>query len=77
MVVPELLQTPAYAQAVIEETIPLPTAEQAATRLKVRLRRQHRIYDPTRPLHLDVVLDESALRRVIGSPPSCVDNWST
>ncbi|WP_443054351.1 helix-turn-helix domain-containing protein [Streptomyces sp. NBC_00683] len=68
MMVPELLQTPAYAQAVIEETIPLPTAEQAATRLKVRLRRQHRIYDPTRPLRLWVVLDESALRRLIGGP---------
>ncbi|MCX5417665.1 helix-turn-helix transcriptional regulator [Streptomyces sp. NBC_00059] len=68
MVVPELLQTPAYAQAVLEETIPLPTAEQAAKRLKVRLRRQHRIYEPTRPLRLCVVLDESTLRRLIGGP---------
>jgi transcriptional regulator with XRE-family HTH domain len=63
-----LLQTPAYAQAVIEETIPLLTAEQAETRLRVRLRRQHRIYDPACPLRLWVVLDESALRRVVGSP---------
>lgn len=68
MIVPELLQTPAYAQAVIEESIPLPTSEQAAARLKVRLRRQHRIYDLAHPLHLHVVLDESALHRVIGSP---------
>lgn len=68
MAIPGLLQTPAYAHAVIEETIPLLTAEQAGTRLKVRLRRQHRIYDPARPLRLWVVLDESALRRVVGSP---------
>ncbi|MFJ3818126.1 helix-turn-helix domain-containing protein [Streptomyces sp. NPDC090056] len=67
MVIPALLQTPAYAAAVIEETIPLLTVEQAAARLKVRLRRQHRVYDPARPLGLWVVLDESALRRVVGS----------
>ncbi|MFF1543743.1 helix-turn-helix domain-containing protein [Streptomyces sp. NPDC058291] len=68
MVVPGLLQTPAYAQAVIGETIPPPTVEQAAAHLKVRLRRQHRIYDPARPLRLWVVLDESALHRVVGGP---------
>ncbi|MEU2117982.1 helix-turn-helix transcriptional regulator [Streptomyces sp. NPDC016459] len=67
MVIPGLLQTPAYAAAVIEETIPLVTVGQAAARLKVRLRRQHRIYDPTPRLRLWVVLDESALRRVVGS----------
>ncbi|MFG2772384.1 helix-turn-helix domain-containing protein [Streptomyces sp. NPDC048350] len=67
MVIPGLLQTPAYAAAVIEETIPLVTVEQAAARLKVRLRRQHRIYNPAHPLRLWVVLDESALRRVVGS----------
>ncbi|GGV62649.1 helix-turn-helix transcriptional regulator [Streptomyces massasporeus] len=68
MVIPGLLQTPAYAHAVIEETIPRLTVEQTAARLKVRLRRQHRIYDPASPLRLWVVLDESVLRRVVGSP---------
>lgn len=66
--VPDLLQTPAYAQAVIRETIPRLTAAQAATHLKVRLRRQHRIYDVACPLRLWVILDESALRRVVGGP---------
>ncbi|MGW7194700.1 helix-turn-helix domain-containing protein [Streptomyces chryseus] len=66
LVIPALLQTPAYAHAVIGETIPHLTAEQAATRLKVRLRRQHRIYDPARPLRLWIVLDEPALRRAVG-----------
>jgi hypothetical protein len=68
MTIPALLQTPAYADAVIGETIPLLTTEEAGTRLKVRLHRQHRIYDPTGPLRLWVVLDESVLRRVVGSP---------
>lgn len=34
----------------------------------MRLRRQHRIYAPACPLRLWVVLDETALRRVVGSP---------
>jgi hypothetical protein len=68
LTIPGLLQTPAYAQAVIGAAMPALTAARAAGRLKVRLRRQHRIYDPTRPLRLWVVLDESVLRRVVGSP---------
>ncbi|MFD9497364.1 helix-turn-helix domain-containing protein [Streptomyces sp. NPDC060005] len=68
MLVPALLQTPAYAHTVIEEAAPQLTAEQVATRLKVRLRRQHRIHDPARPLRLSAVLDESVLHRVVGNP---------
>ncbi|MFD6186359.1 helix-turn-helix domain-containing protein [Streptomyces goshikiensis] len=68
MVIPGLLQTPAYAAAVIEETIPLATPEQIAVRREVRMLRQSRAHHPARPLRLRVVLDESALRRVAGSP---------
>ncbi|WP_328863279.1 helix-turn-helix domain-containing protein [Streptomyces sp. NBC_00306] len=68
LAIPDLLQTPAYAQAVIKATVPQLTAEQAATRLKVQLHRQRRIHDPACPLRLWLVLDESALRRVVGSP---------
>ncbi|MBT2546394.1 helix-turn-helix domain-containing protein [Streptomyces sp. ISL-44] len=68
LVIASLLQTPAYAAAVIAETIPQATPEQIATRLEVRLRPQHRFHRPARPLRLWVVLDESALRRVVGSP---------
>ncbi|MFE9564244.1 helix-turn-helix domain-containing protein [Streptomyces sp. NPDC006487] len=67
MVIPGLLQTPAYAEAVIAGTIPLANAEQAATRLQVRLRRQSRLGVARNPLRLWAVLDESALRRVVGS----------
>lgn len=77
MMIPDLLQTPAYAHAVIRETSPLLTAGQTATRLKVRLRRQHRIYNPARPLRLWVILDESALRRVVGGPDIMGEQLST
>lgn len=68
LVIPGLLQTPAYAAAVIAETIPQATLEQIAVRREVRLRRQSRAHHPARPFQLSVVLDESALRRVVGSP---------
>ncbi|MER6199013.1 helix-turn-helix transcriptional regulator [Streptomyces sp. NPDC001586] len=67
LVIPGLLQTRAYARAVIAGTIPHATAEQAATRLQVRMRRQNRLREPGKPLRLWIVLDESALRRVVGS----------
>ncbi|ATZ25843.1 hypothetical protein SLAV_20095 [Streptomyces lavendulae subsp. lavendulae] len=66
-VIPGLLQTSAYARAVIAGTIPHVTAEQAGARLQVRLRRQDRLGAPRDPLRLWAVLDESALRRVVGS----------
>ncbi|MFE9635071.1 helix-turn-helix domain-containing protein [Streptomyces sp. NPDC006463] len=67
LVVPGLLQTPAYARAVIAGTIPHVTAEQATARLQVRMRRQERLRAPGNPLRLWVVLDESVLRRGVGS----------
>ncbi len=68
LVIPGLLQTPAYASAVTAETIPLATEEQIAVRLAVRLCRQSRVHHPARSFRLEVVLDESALRRAVGSP---------
>ncbi|MBT2471395.1 helix-turn-helix domain-containing protein [Streptomyces sp. ISL-66] len=67
LVIPGLLQTSAYARAVIAGTMPHATADQAATRLQVRLRRQERLRAPDNPLQLWAVLDESALRRVVAS----------
>lgn len=68
MMIPELFQTPAYARAAFTAIFPALNAQQAATRLEVLLRRQRRIYDPDPALRLKVILDESALRRVVGSP---------
>ncbi|MFG2667898.1 helix-turn-helix domain-containing protein [Streptomyces sp. NPDC048387] len=66
LVIPGLLQTPAYAAALISQTAPHITPEQAAVSLEVRLRRQHRAHHPARPFRLWAVLDESALRREVG-----------
>ncbi|MCK7627480.1 helix-turn-helix domain-containing protein [Streptomyces sp. RS10V-4] len=67
LLVPGLLQTPSYAEAVIPGTIPELAAEELEKRIQVRMRRQERVRDGERPLRLWVVLDESALRRVVGS----------
>ncbi|MFD9815528.1 helix-turn-helix domain-containing protein [Streptomyces sp. NPDC059080] len=68
LLVPGLLQTPRYARAVIPGVLPELAADQLEKRIQVRLRRQERVDDPDSPLRLWVVLDESALRRVVGSP---------
>ncbi|MEU3712785.1 helix-turn-helix domain-containing protein [Streptomyces catenulae] len=66
LVVPGLLQTPRYARAVIPGVLPELPPDQLEKRTQVRLRRQERVEDPENPLRLWVVLDESALRRVVG-----------
>ncbi|WP_320779073.1 helix-turn-helix transcriptional regulator [Streptomyces sp. CRN 30] len=66
-VVPGLLQTEAYAAALIDGAlVEAPTAD-VEKRVKVRMRRQERISSPDYPLRLWTVLDEAALRRVIGN----------
>ncbi|KIZ13525.1 helix-turn-helix domain-containing protein [Streptomyces natalensis] len=67
LLVPGLLQTPGYAEAVIPGAVPELAPENLEKRIQVRMRRQERVSDPKRPLRLWVVLDESALRRVVGS----------
>nr|WP_262841779.1 helix-turn-helix transcriptional regulator [Sphaerisporangium corydalis] len=65
VVVPGLLQTPAYAQKVLA-TWPGITAEELEERLTNRMQRQallHREKPPT----LNVIIDEDVIRHVIGS----------
>ncbi|WP_055563121.1 helix-turn-helix domain-containing protein [Streptomyces atriruber] len=66
-VVPGLLQTRAYAEALITGALPETTPTDIEKRVQVRMRRQDRIAAPDVPLRLWTVLDESALRRVVGS----------
>ncbi|MFG2501522.1 helix-turn-helix domain-containing protein [Streptomyces sp. NPDC048441] len=66
-VVPGLLQTRPYAEALITGALPETTPTDIEKRVQVRLRRQERIVAPENPLRLWTVLDESALRRVVGS----------
>jgi len=65
-VVPGLLQTPAYAEALIRGALPETPTTDVEKRVKVRLRRQQRV-SAEEPLRLWAVVDEAALRRVVGS----------
>ncbi|MHA4815741.1 helix-turn-helix domain-containing protein [Streptomyces aculeolatus] len=67
LVVPGLLQTRAYAEAVIAGSSPEVTPADVEKRVNVRMRRQDRIRETEQPLRLWAVFDEAALRRVVGN----------
>ncbi|MEV7201974.1 MULTISPECIES: helix-turn-helix domain-containing protein [Streptomyces] len=62
-----LLQTRAYAEALVRGALPETSTAEIEKRVKVRMRRQERVTDDSNPLRLWVVLDEAALHRVVGS----------
>ncbi|WP_327696859.1 helix-turn-helix domain-containing protein [Streptomyces sp. NBC_00459] len=66
-VIPGLLQTRPYAEALITGALPETPSGDIDNRVQVRLRRQERITAVENPLRLWTVLDEAALRRVVGS----------
>ncbi|MER6159709.1 helix-turn-helix transcriptional regulator [Streptomyces sp. NPDC001868] len=66
-VVPGLLQSRAYAEAIIRGALPETSATEIDKRVEVRIRRQDRVTTDNNPLRLWTVLDEAALRRVVGS----------
>lgn len=66
-IIPGLLQTHAYAEAVICGALPESTPTEIDKRVTVRTRRQERIRDEERPLRLWAVIDEGALHRIVGS----------
>jgi transcriptional regulator with XRE-family HTH domain len=66
--VPGLLQTAEYAKAVLTAAWVTTEAEEIARRMAVRTRRQELALARDRPLQLWAVLDEAALRRVVGGP---------
>ncbi|MEV4974966.1 helix-turn-helix domain-containing protein [Streptomyces scopuliridis] len=65
-VVPGLLQTRPYAEALINGALPESPVLDVEKRVGVRLRRQDRISTPDDPLRLWAVVDEAALRRRVG-----------
>nr|WSZ96566.1 helix-turn-helix domain-containing protein [Streptomyces sp. NBC_00857] len=65
-VVPGLLQTKPYAEALINGALPESPVLDVEKRVGVRMRRQDRINAPEAPLRLWAVVDEAALRRVVG-----------
>jgi hypothetical protein len=65
-VVPGLLQTRQYAEALIAGALPESGTTDIEKRVSVRLRRQERIRDAEHPLRMWAVIDEAALRRQVG-----------
>ncbi|GGN61752.1 transcriptional regulator [Streptomyces albiflavescens] len=66
-IVPGLLQTRPYAEALITGALPETAPGDIDKRVQVRLKRQERISAPGNPLRLWAVVDEAALRRIVGS----------
>ncbi|MEU0986428.1 MULTISPECIES: helix-turn-helix transcriptional regulator [unclassified Streptomyces] len=65
-VVPGLLQTKPYAEALIAGALPESAVSDIDKRVSVRVRRQERIKDSELPLRMWAVIDEAALRRAVG-----------
>ncbi|RFS82957.1 transcriptional regulator [Actinomadura spongiicola] len=65
--VPGLLQTPAYARAVIAHEYGTSPETQIRRRVELRTRRQQRLWGPNPP-RLWAILDETVLRRDHGGP---------
>jgi transcriptional regulator with XRE-family HTH domain len=65
-VVPSLLQTPDYAGALISHAFPDAVEDEIMERVKLRLQRQLILTRPVGAPSLQVVLDESVVRRTIG-----------
>ena len=67
--VPTLLQTEAYARALVTAAPMRPaTPDETTSLVKLRLARQARVLQATTPVSLTVVMDEAALLRPIGGP---------
>ncbi|MCX5262797.1 helix-turn-helix transcriptional regulator [Streptomyces sp. NBC_00199] len=64
--VPGLLQTPAYARAVVERGLPSATPREVERRVELRTRRTELLRRPDAP-QVWAILDESVLLRVLGS----------
>ncbi|WP_447009552.1 helix-turn-helix domain-containing protein [Saccharothrix hoggarensis] len=67
MVITGLLQTTGYMRALFEADRLKRTKRWLASDIRVRQIRQKRLTDPDDPLQLHAVLDEAALRKVVGS----------
>jgi transcriptional regulator with XRE-family HTH domain len=63
---PGLLQTEAYARAIVGAGAPSAPVAEVERRVRLRLARQATLHRPTSPPHFWAVLDEAALHRPIG-----------
>ncbi|GAA4126936.1 helix-turn-helix transcriptional regulator [Actinomadura keratinilytica] len=65
--IPGLFQTEAYARAVFRTSTALTTPEEIDRAVEARLARQKRLTSSERPLRVSQIIEEGALRRVIGT----------
>jgi transcriptional regulator with XRE-family HTH domain len=66
-IMPGLLQTAAYARAVVRAAVPRWAPDVVEQRVDGRMTRQELLYSERAP-HFEAVVDESVLHRVVGSP---------
>ena len=66
-VIPGLLQTADYARAMLQAASPVSDPHRIEQRVTIRLTRQ-RILSQQDPPHFHVIMDEAALRRIVGHP---------
>lgn len=66
--VPGILQTPAYAHAVITRTRPSISPEDAGRRLAARTARQDAMFSRDSPPQIHAIMDEAVLHRQVGGP---------
>ncbi len=69
LIIPGILQTEAYATAVIPSTAPtVPTEEKRVVSRRVRFERQRNLLADNDGPVIDAILDESVLHRIFGGP---------
>ncbi|MFI7664296.1 helix-turn-helix domain-containing protein [Nocardia sp. NPDC049526] len=66
--IPGLLQTPEYRRELHWTEFPGMPSDEVERRIELHRRRQERLHSKAKPLEMRVLLDESVLRRVQGSP---------
>ncbi|GAA0987396.1 helix-turn-helix transcriptional regulator [Nocardiopsis tropica] len=74
--VPGLFQTESYARAVIQALRPSYDSESVERRVAARMARQ-RVLEREKPLHLDFVLNEAAIRRNVGGREVMIEQLQT
>ncbi|WP_436525415.1 helix-turn-helix domain-containing protein [Actinoplanes sp. HUAS TT8] len=67
MFIPGLLQTEDYARALVRGVLPTIDSDAVERRVEARMRRQSVLSRPT-PMQLKALVDEAAIRRVVGGP---------
>nr|GID86071.1 transcriptional regulator [Actinoplanes derwentensis] len=72
VIIPGLLQTPAYMRSLMKSGRPLDPEEHIDRRISLRLTRQGRLRSE-RPLEFSAFIDESVVRRVIGGDEVMAD----